>query len=234
MAQPVVRHLVARRRVNAALRILGEQKLDSITMTHVERFLDGLLPARAPATRNRYRTTLHAMFNRAIRHGLVAVNPVRGVAKSKEPEGRIQYLTPEEEAAVWEALRPEALFIGRPKLDTVRPDLRPLFRVSVHTGLRWSEQRALRWADVDFLTGVLAVRRSKIGYARQVPMNSVVRSLLFDLAGQRARPDDREEPVFRCPYVQADHLPESGGARAGWAGAGQEGREPAGRLHVAL
>jgi integrase len=37
-------------------------------------------------------------------------------------------------------------------------------------------------------------------------MNSTVRSTLMDLAGQRQRPDDPEERVFRCPYVKADHF----------------------------
>jgi integrase len=193
-------------RVQVMCAIFGEQKLDQITTVDVERFLDGLLATRAPATRNRYRTTLHAMFNRAIRHGLVAINPVRGVAKSKEPEGRIKYLTAEEEAAVLEALHPDALLVGRPRLDAVRPDLRPLFTVSIHTGLRWSEQRRLGWRDADFLTGLITVRQSKSGYARQIPMNSIVRAALMDLAGQRTRPDDPEEPVFRCSYVQPDHF----------------------------
>ena len=35
-------------------------------------------------------------------------------------------------------------------------------------------------------------------------MNSLVRSVLMDLASQRTRPDDAEEPVFRCSYTSAD------------------------------
>ena len=35
-------------------------------------------------------------------------------------------------------------------------------------------------------------------------MNSVVRPVLMDLAGQRLHPDDPTEPVFRCPHKQAD------------------------------
>jgi site-specific recombinase XerD len=114
---------------------------------------------------------------------------VKGVAKFKEPEGRIQFAMPEQEGAIVHALR---------------PDLRPLFTVSINTGLRWSEQIALEWRDVDFLTGLITVNRSKSGYSRQVPMNSVVRSVLMDLAGQRLHPDDPEERVFHCSYTQAD------------------------------
>lgn len=103
---------------------------------------------------------------------------------------------------------------GRPSLDKDRPDLRPLFTVSVHTGLRWSEQWALRWADADFLTGLITVRHSKTGYARQVPMNSVVRSQRMDLAGQRERPADPQEPVFRCRHQQPDKFFPAAVARA--------------------
>ena len=144
------------------------------------------------------------MLNRAVRHGLLTSNPARGVGKFKEPEGRTLYLTPEDEAAVREALAPAAMRVGRPALDGRRGDLRPLFAVSVNTGLRWSEQIALRWADVDFLTGLITVRQSKTGHSRQVPMNSVVRSVVLDLAGQRTRTDDPDEPVFRCSYTAAD------------------------------
>ena len=207
-------------RVNAMARAFGDAKLDAITSADVERFLDGLLAKRSRSTANRYRTTLHAMLNRAIRHGYLSANPVKGTTKFKEAEGRTLYLTPDEEIAVRDQLAPEATVTGRSSLDTRRGDLRPLFSVSIHTGLRWTEQRRLLWRDVDFLTGLLAVRQSKSGHARQVPMNSVVRSLLFDLAGQRQRPDDPEESVFRCPYGQ----PRTASSRRPWS----ERRKPSG------
>lgn len=191
-------------RTAAMVKVFGDVKLDSITTADVDRFLDGLLARRSGATRNRYRTTLHALYNRALRHGVVSVNPVRGVAKAKEPEGRTLYLTYEEETAVREQLGSDATRSGRRTLDARRGDLRPLFAVSVNTGLRWSEQRRLEWRDVDFLTGLISVRQSKSGYARQIPMNSIVRSSMVDLGSQRLSPDDPEEPVFRCPYVQPD------------------------------
>lgn len=184
---------------------LGGLALDALTPADVERVLDGLLAERSRSTWNRYRSILHAMMARAVRHGLLEKNPAKAVSKFKEPDGRVLYLMPgDEEAAVREQLRPEAMRTGRPRLDARHTDLRPLFTVSVHTGLRWSEQLALEWRDVDLLTGLLTVRHSKTGYSRRIPMNSVVRSVLLDLAGARQRPDDPEERVFRCSYTQAD------------------------------
>jgi len=129
--------------VNSARERLSESasgniaaKLDSLSAADVERFLDGLLAKRSRSTVNRYRTTLHAMLNRAIRHGLLNTNPVKGTTKFKEPEGRTLYLTSEEETAVRDQLAPDATTTGRRALDARRGDLRPLFAVSLHTALR--------------------------------------------------------------------------------------------------
>jgi integrase len=81
---------------------------------------------------------------------------------------------------------------------------RPLLTVSINTRLRWSEQVALRWRDVDLLAGHIRVARSKNGHSRSLPMNSVVRSVLLDIGAGRRRPDDPEEPVFKCSYTAAD------------------------------
>jgi site-specific recombinase XerC len=82
------------------------------------------------------------------------------------------------------------------------PSLQPVstFAFSLHTGLRWSEQATLRWRDADLLSGLITVGCSKNGATRRVPMNSVVRSVLFDLGARRQRPNDPEEPIFAGAY----------------------------------
>ena len=175
-------------RLSRVLPVLGAKKLDEVTPADVERFLRSLREAErpvAPATVNRYRDLLSGMFKRAIRLGLLASNPVKGIGKLKEAGARVVFLTAGEDQALKGALPAE---------------LQPLFALSVHTGLRWSEQAALRWRDVDVLTRVITVGRSKNGHSRRVPMNSVVRSVLYDLAGGRERPDDPTETVFRAAY----------------------------------
>lgn len=182
-------------RLSRVLPVLGAKKLDEITTADVERFLAVLGEgerAVAPATVNRYRDLLSGIFRRAIRLGLLTSNPVKGIPKLKEPGGRIVYLPPgttDRRAYEEDALR-----------DALPPELRPLFGVSVHTGLRWSEQAGLEWRDVDMLTGVIDVARSKNGYGRRLPMNSASRALLFDLATRRTRTDDPRGPVFAHAY----------------------------------
>ncbi len=78
---------------------LGDLALDAITTAHVERMRDRLLTAqRTPATVNRYRDLLSAMFKRAKRLGLVADNPVTGVPKFREAGGRLVFLAETDES----------------------------------------------------------------------------------------------------------------------------------------
>src|SRR5512146_852920 len=74
--------------------------------------------------------------------------------------------------------------------DALAPTFRPHFLVSINTGLRYRERLDLRWANIDALTGLITVRRTKNGHARQIPMNSLVRSTLMDLAAKRKHPND--------------------------------------------
>jgi integrase len=67
----------------------------------------------------------------------------------------------------------------------------------MHTGLRWGEQHGVRWRDVDMLTGIITVPRSKHGECRHVPINSRVRAILVDLATRRL--PDGDAYVFAEP-----------------------------------
>ena len=183
--------------------VLGDLELDTITQPQLERVLDNLQRGQSPSGRalsgaavNRYRARLSGMFKRAIKAGLVERNPVTGTEKEAELGGRIVYLPP--------ATKTRTAFEELALRNALSAELRPVFAASVHTGLRWSEQRALQWRDVDLLAGSITVRHPKNDRARQVPMNSAVRSVLVDLATQRRRPDDPREVVFPCPYREPD------------------------------
>jgi integrase len=168
-------------RIKVLTERFGDKRLDEITPLEIERFRDSLLTKKTKATANRYRDLLSGLFKRAIRDGHLAINPVKTVSKFRENNERVTYLTAEEEEAVRSALPPE---------------YRPHFLISIHTGLRWSEQMSLRWKDVDLLTRFITVPRSKHGRSRRVPANSAARSVLMDLGSARQRPDDPTEPVF--------------------------------------
>ena len=155
------------------------------------------------------------MFKRAKRLGLVPLNPVTDIPKLKEAGARLAFVSPVGEAALLAAL------------PSVR---RPLVVLAINTGLRWSEQAALRWEDVDLLTGFLTVRLGKNGQSRRVPLNSAARSALRAATALRERPDDPGEPVFRAAYrtVSREFVRGVGAAQATLRASDQ--REEAARL----
>ena len=71
-----------------------------------------------------------------------------------------------------------------------------LFRTIYACGLRCSEARLLRIADVDIDSGVLQVRDAKGGKDRQVPVSGPLRERLADYHAQVARRPDSPEWFF--------------------------------------
>ena len=105
-------------------------------------------PSGAPATRNRYRSYLSALFKRALRDGHATGNPVREVPQLKENNARLAYLTCEaEETAILEALP-----------TGYRPVSRGTHRIRAFVGL-------LLWAAPGFLSAGCA--QARLQEARQ-------------------------------------------------------------------
>lgn len=86
-------------------------------------------------------------------------NSVKKVKLYKEDNGRIRFLTEEEE---------EMLLANCPS------QLKPLVITALHTGFRKSELLSLTWDKVDFQYRLITVEAaySKNGEARKVPMNN--------------------------------------------------------------
>jgi integrase len=91
--------------------------------------------------------------------------------------------------------------------------------------MRWSEQARLCWRDADMLTGTIRVVQSKNGRTRHIPMNALVRSVLYDVGGRRQHPNDPSEAVFSAAYRTTARTFEQAAkaARATLSSAGKDG-----------
>jgi len=131
------------------------------------------------------------MGNRLVAWGKLPRNPVRLVApgkqaepgqvsKLKEPEGRVRFLSPEEEGTFLDAC--------------TSPQLRAVILLGIHAGLRIpSEVLSLTWDNVDLKRKILTVlgTHSKTSKTRSVPINSVLLEAL-----QSLKMDRNGGPVF--------------------------------------
>jgi integrase len=98
-------------------------------------------------------TILHSALATAVDDNLIAVNPA---AKAKPPTAK-EAKSPEMQT--WDA---DQLRTFLDWAERERPELYPVWLLLAMTGMRRGEALAVRWGDVDFDAGTLAIRRSAV------------------------------------------------------------------------
>jgi integrase len=131
--------------------LIGATKLAALTAPLVRAFEDRLRQDRSPAMVRKVLVSLSGILSDAQDRGLVAQNVARNRRRSNG-----------------QARQQRRLEVGRdiPTPDEIRAILaclngraRPLLLTAIFTGLRASELRGLRWADVDLTRNELHVRQ---------------------------------------------------------------------------
>lgn len=102
------------------------------------------------------------------------MNPASKIKKRTENNGRIRFLSNEEE----DLLRTEIV--------KSYPHRLPAFLISVHTGARASEQFRMQWREVDFDRRILTLPKTKNGDTRYIPLNQTAISALNELRKRRS------------------------------------------------
>jgi hypothetical protein len=130
-----------------------DKSLDRISEEDVTRLLVRLRRlGRAPKTIRNIASTLHSLFELAVRRRWVAANPCKQVDLPAVPaSGDVRFLTHDELRSVLERGMPDD---QRAKLD------RALYLTAAMTGLRQGELLALRWRDLDVDALKLRVRQA--------------------------------------------------------------------------
>jgi integrase len=126
---------------------IGGVRLDKLAPLHVEQLFAALeRKAVSPRVRQMTGTMLHTALRDAVRLKLIAFNPSADVAKAKPKKPEMQVFTPEQVSCFLTAAKEDRLYA--------------LYVLAIDSGMRQGELFGLQWADIDFPTGVLTVRRS--------------------------------------------------------------------------
>jgi integrase len=140
--------------------LIGATKLSQLTVPSVRAFEDRLAKDRSPAMVRKVLRSLGSIVADAQERGLVAQNVVRGLRRGRRTAGArqrgklkagVDIPTPAEISAIVAQLTGAR---------------RPLLLTAIFTGLRASELRGLRWADIDLRRAVLHVRQRADRYQR--------------------------------------------------------------------
>ncbi len=153
-----------RNRVKRWVKDLGMRPIGQITRAQIESWRREKMSRCKPATINRDLSRLRHMLNIAVEWELLEESPMQGMKFLRENNARTRYLS------VGECHR---------LIDScMAPHIRAIVTVALHTGMRLGEILNLRWQDLDFSSGFILVRDSKNGQARQVPMDSMISTVL--------------------------------------------------------
>jgi integrase len=130
-----------------------DKSIDRITEADVTKLLARLRRSgRTPKTARNVLSTLHSVFDVAVRRRWASANPCKLVeAPTAEPSGEVRFLTRTELSAVLEREIPD---------DAVGQLERPLYLMAAMTGLRQGELLGLRWLDLDGPAHKVRVRQA--------------------------------------------------------------------------
>jgi integrase len=143
-----------RHRSGKLLEKFKDEVAENITPQQFEKFLDER--QIKPATRNRYRALLKLMYRLAEESRKITTNPARLLRMKKEDNGRVRFLSTEEETKLRAAIPADR----RVELD-----------IALNCGLRLSEQYRTEWRHVDFENRILSVEDTKTSDTRHIPLN---------------------------------------------------------------
>lgn len=159
----------------------------TITRRDVIELLDGLVDAGKPIAANRTLAAVRAMFNWAMRRGIVDASPAAMVEKPGEETRRDRILSDGELRQVWSAAGDLAYPWG------------PYFRLLLATAQRRAEVATMRWADLDLDAGswTLPAELTKPGRTNLVPLSATALAIIRDcpIAGAHVFTTRTDAPI---------------------------------------
>ncbi|RRA49008.1 site-specific integrase [Acidipila sp. EB88] len=152
---------------------LGAEVAEEMTPQKLDTWLNGLQmrvrgkdKARKEArkvsngTQNKYRAFLSLCYREGLANGKVTSNPARLTRQRKPSTGRERFLSREEYNRLLQVIQ------------ELHPDHAPEFIISVHTGMRLSEQFSVTWGQVDLERKTVRLTDTKNGSNRTVRLDS--------------------------------------------------------------
>jgi integrase len=163
-----------RLRIDQLLPVFGSRPADSIRKNEIVAWLAEQADERdwAATTRNRWQATFSLIFRVGIDNEKIERNPAARIRRKTEGGGRVRFLSEAEEKSLCAAI--ENRF----------PEFLPHFLLSLHTGMRTSEQYGPHWSQVDLERRQLHLLKTKNGDPRVIPLNSVALAALGQLKGK--------------------------------------------------
>lgn len=158
------RDLTSMRRLEGEFK---DKNLHEITQEQVEKYRIKRKEEVGVCSVNREIALLKHIYTKAIEWEKVTDNPTKRVkVRLNEEIQRVRFLMPEEIQRL---------------LSHCPDNLRPIVTVALHTGMRREEILSLKWTQVNLITGIIHLDKTKNHESRNIKMNVTVRSTLSQI-----------------------------------------------------
>ncbi|MCE7506720.1 site-specific integrase [Polynucleobacter sp. IMCC30063] len=145
-------------------RLIAKENMATLTPSKIAKYRDERLQEIKPSTVIRELAYFSAIINHARREwGLSIPNPVLGVRKPAQPQGRNRILTFDEEQLLLDACKP----LANRNIYT-----RPFVILAIETAMRRGELLSLRWDNINYQTRTAHLALTKNGESRTVPLST--------------------------------------------------------------
>lgn len=160
------------------------------TTWHCERWLTERGPKIAAQTFAHELGTMKAVFEYAVRHGLVLANPAANMKRRRILQAEILVPTREQFETLIATIRASD---GRPDSQQKTKAGADLVELLAYSGCRVAEATSMRWSDVNFERNSITItggdQGTKNNESRTVPMTPALRDLLFRLQAENQSGD---------------------------------------------
>ncbi len=150
-----------RLKINEMVPVFGDTRAEDITKQEIIRWLEAESKARGwkNSSRNRWQAAFSLIFRVGVDNEKITVNPAARIRRKTESNEKVRYLSADEETRLRKV-------ISNPRhLDALD--------ISLHTGMRQSEEFSLHWRQVDLERTQLHLPKTKNGKPRHIPLNAV-------------------------------------------------------------
>lgn len=175
-------------RVAALKEEFGDIRADKIRPVDIYEYLNHEDKEFSPGTKNKHLTAMNMIYREARKAAKIPallLNPCRGVEYLKEPEGRIPYLTTEEELQILREIKYRKYV-----------DYADHYLIGVLTGMRKGEQFGLAWPEVDLDRARVKLSMTKNGDPRIVDLSPRALECFIRLWDARGKRKTDQDAVF--------------------------------------
>jgi len=155
--------------------MFGQRMADTIQPSEIAEWFDEMEDERnwSNATINRYRAAMSKAYKLAIADGKVTRNPVKLVPQRPEANGRLRFLSPDEEQRLRKVIKRDCYMR---QLD-----------IALNTGMRKGEQFSITPDQIDFDQKYVYLSITKNGSDRYVALNSKALETFRNLKAEHER-----------------------------------------------